>query len=327
MRIMEVCGTHTEAIARAGLRDAFAGVEFISGPGCPVCVTSAGDIDAAVELTEDAIVTSFGDMFRVRGSKRSLSGAKAEGADARIVYSTEDALKIARQNPEKQVVHFAIGFETTTPHSAYALLNAPDNFSILCSHKTIPTALAALFKSGLEIGGLLLPGHVSAVIGTHPYEPIVEKYKVPAVVTGFEPEDIKRAVGMIQKQKSPMVENGYPQVVRAEGNPKALALIGKAFEACDSMWRGIGRIEGTGLRIRKEYEKKDALKRFGMGIKENVSFPKNCACGEVLMGRKKPTECGLFGKACTPEKAVGPCMVSREGACGIAYRFGKNGNK
>lgn len=338
MRIMEVCGTHTETIARAGLRNAFSGVEFISGPGCPVCVTSAGDIDAAVELTEKAIVTSFGDMFRVRGSKRSLSEAKAEGADARMVYSIEDSLKIARQNPKKQVVHFAIGFETTTPHSAYALMNSPENFSALCSHKTIPNALEALFKSGLEIGGLLLPGHVSAIIGTRPYEPIIEKYNVPAVVAGFKPEDVKKAVGMIKKQVFEMrrpalqktklkarVENGYPQVVRAEGNPKALALIDEAFEPCDSTWRGIGKIAGTGLKIRKEHEKQDAIKKFSIDICESASFPKGCACGEVLMGRKNPSECRLFGKACTPEKAVGPCMVSREGACGIAYRFGRNG--
>ncbi len=322
MRIMEVCGTHTETIARAGLRNAFEGVEFISGPGCPVCVTSAGDIDAALELSEQAIVTSFGDMFHVRGSKKSLADAKAEGADCRIVYSIEESLKIARQDPKKEVVHFAIGFETTTPPSAYAIMNAPKNFSIICSHKTIPNALEAIFKSGLEIDGLILPGHVSAIIGTRPYEPIIERYNIPAVVAGFEAEDVKKAVEMIKKQKKARVENEYSRVVREEGNPKAIALMEKAFEPCDSVWRGIGKIPATGLKVRGEYGKQDAIKKSGIEVKEKAGFPKGCACGEVLMGKKKPAECKLFGKACTPKSAIGPCMVSREGACGIAYRFG-----
>lgn len=327
MRIMEVCGTHTETIARFGLRNAFPGVEFISGPGCPVCVTCAGDIDAAVQLAEKATVTSFGDMFRVRGSKRSLSDVRAEGGDCRIVYSTEESMRIAAQNPAREVAHFAIGFETTTPPSAYAVLNAPKNFSIICSHKTIPAALDALFAGGLEMGGLILPGHVSAIIGTLPYGPIVEQYGIPAVVAGFGPEDVKKAVEMIKKQegKKARVENAYPQVVREEGNPKARALMEKAFEPCDSTWRGIGRIPGTGLRIRGAYGKQDAAERFGLEIQEKAGFPRNCACGDVLKGQKRPEECKLFGKACTPENPTGPCMVSREGACGIAYRFGKNG--
>lgn len=325
MRIMEVCGTHTETIARAGLRNAFLDVEFVSGPGCPVCVTSAGDIDAALELSEQATVTSFGDMFHVLGSKKSLADARAEGADCRIAYSIEESLRIARQHPQKEVVHFAIGFETTTPPSAYAIMNATENFSIICSHKTIPNALEAIFKSGLEIDGLILPGHVSAIIGTRPYEPIIEKYNIPAVVAGFDAEDVKKAVEMIKKQKKARVENEYSRVVREEGNPKAIALMEKTFEPCDSVWRGIGGIPATGLKVRREHGKQDAIKKFGIEVKENAGFPKGCACGEVLMGSKRPMECKLFGKACTPKSAIGPCMVSREGACGIAYRFGKNG--
>jgi len=337
MRLMEVCGTHTVAICRHGLRDLLPEtVTLTSGPGCPVCVTATADIDRFIKAGEidGAIIATFGDLLRVPGSRGSLQEARAEGVDVRPVYSTLDALELARRHPDRQVIFPGIGFETTTPTIAAALLTAEaeklDNFSVISAHKVMPPALAGLLDDPeIRIDGLICPGHVSIMIGSRAYEPLVQKFRVPCVIAGFEPVDILQAVAMLARQIKegiPRVEIAYQRAVRPEGNPRALEIMYRVFEPADAPWRGLGVIPGSGLAIREPYQRFDAVKRFGLKVEE-AREPAGCGCGAVLRSVLAPADCRLFGTACTPEKPVGPCMVSSEGACGAHYRFSRQQNK
>lgn len=330
MRFMELCGTHTMAIARHGLPALWpAGLEMVSGPGCPVCVTSAAEIDAAVGLAsvDGLCVATFGDMIRVPGSGGSLAEARARGADVRVVYSALDAVKIAAEEPGRQVAFLGIGFETTAPTVAAAIMAAKaqglDNFSILSCHKLLPPAMAALL-AGPELGldGFVCPGHVSTVIGAAPYQAAVD-CGLACVITGFEPVDIMAGVLMLVRQVAggqPKVEIQYARAVSPEGNPKAVELMLSVFQPVDSVWRGLGPIPNSGLALREEYADFDAMARFGLSLGQ-VDDPPGCRCGDVLRGLMKPPECALFGKACNPEKPVGPCMVSGEGSCAAWFRY------
>lgn len=333
VNIMEVCGTHTHAAARFGIRSILPPeVRLISGPGCPVCVTSGTYVDQALYLAAmpNVIITTFGDMFRVPGSDSSLQRLKAEGAQVRVVYSPRDALKIAGGNPDKTIVFLGVGFETTAPLSAAAILEAEesglDNFCILAGFKTLPNALEALAQlPGLKVDGFLCPGHLSVITGLGIYEDFVKKHKIPCVVAGFELLDVLEGIRLLLEQISEgkaEVKNEYTRAVRPQGNPKAAALLNKVFEPVDSHWRGIGVIPGSGLAIRKEYSLFDAEKRFNLPrMKWNP--PKGCVCGEILIGAKTPPQCPSFGKVCTPENPLGACMVSSEGTCAAYYRFRK----
>jgi hydrogenase expression/formation protein HypD len=337
MKIMEVCGTHTVAIAKNGLRDIMPeNVQLLSGPGCPVCVTANADIDMAIEMGRqpDVILTTFGDMMKVPGSYSSLSREKGEGRDIRVVYSPLDALQMARDNPGKTVVFLGVGFETTAPTVASAMLQARNeglgNFAVLSLHKTVPEALRALVNDpGVQIGGFILPGHVSTIIGLAPYRFLAEEYGVPSVITGFEPVDVLQGVYMLAKQihdDAPSVEIAYSRVVPEEGNPTALERMAEVFEPEDAEWRGLGVIPGTGLAIKKEYADLDALVRVPVTPPEPKDH-KGCQCGDVLRGVVLPYECRLFGTACTPEHPVGPCMVSSEGSCAAYYRYTDYGKR
>ncbi len=333
LNLMEVCGTHTMSIARHGLKAVFRkDVNMLSGPGCPVCVTPAGMIDAAIEASKmpKTIVTTFGDMIKVPGSSSSLEKEHSKGADIRIVYSPYDALDIARANLSKQVIFLGAGFETTAPTIAATVVSAKDkkvkNFSVLSMFKTIPNALKAILSiKGRKIDGFLLPGHVSAIIGEKPYGFIAKKYGVPSVISGFEPEDILGSVNILLEMisnKTPCVINNYTRAVKPEGNVIAREMINTVFEETDSDWRGIGEIPKSGLVFRKAFCFYDAQKRFGIKAlrpKENI----NCICGKILSGLSGPADCRLFGKACTPQNPVGPCMVSSEGACAAHYKYGR----
>lgn len=335
VRLMEVCGTHTVAIFRQGVRELLPeGLSLISGPGCPVCVTAVEDIEKAMEIArkENVIFTTFGDMMRVPGIKKNLSEAKAEGADIMVLYSPIDALKIAAENKDKKIVFFATGFETTSPSVAATLFEAEkrgiSNFYIYSVHKLVPPALDALLGSGeVKIDGFIMPGHVSTIIGTRPYEFIAEKYHKPSVITGFEAGDILQGINMLLEQiasNRAEVEIQYKKVVREEGNPKAVALINEYFEPRDAYWRGIGTIPLSGLKLREKYKHRD----INSVIKIETSFvsgpqePKGCSCGEILKGIKTPDECPLFAGVCTPENPVGACMVSTEGSCAAYYKYG-----
>lgn len=332
VNLMEVCGTHTVAIFRSGIRSLLPeGLRLLSGPGCPVCVTSIADVDRAVAVarSDGVILATFGDMMRVPGSKVSLSEAKAEGADVRIVYSPLDCLDTAAKEPGRTVVFFSAGFETTVPSVAATVDEAErrgvENFLLLSVHKLVPPALEALLQSGdVRIDGFLLPGHVSTIIGTEPYEFIGERFGRPGVVTGFSAEDILSgialALGQIADGKAD-IEIQYRIAVTREGNRKALAFMDKYFERTDSTWRGIGVIPGSGLRLRERWLSRDAAHVIHVGV-TGGSEPKGCLCGLVLRGIKIPPECPLFGKTCTPEKPVGACMVSTEGSCAAYYRYG-----
>lgn len=331
INLMEVCGTHTVAISKSGLRQALPEtITLLSGPGCPVCVTANRDTDKAIAIAQqpDVIMTTFGDMIKVPGSYSSFAHERAKGRDIRVVYSPIDALKIARDNPDKKVVFHAVGFETTAPAVAMTVIMAEKekifNFYILCLHKTVPLVLKALIDLGeIDIHGYILPGHVSSVIGLKPYEFLAEDYGMPGVITGFEPVDILQGILMLVKQiekNEPKIEIQYTRVVRPEGNPEALRVMEEVFEPCDSDWRGIGVIPNTGLRLRKKYEHFDAEKVFDLELKPPIE-PRGCSCGEVLRGVKFPYECKLFAKVCNPENPVGPCMVSSEGACAAYYRY------
>ena len=331
IRFMEVCGTHTVSICRHGIRELLPpAITLTSGPGCPVCVTATADIDSFIRAAEleGVIITTFGDLLRVPGSRSSLQDAGAEGADIRTVYSSLDALQIARQNPGRQVVFLGVGFETTTPTVAAAILTAQQeglkNFSVISSHKVMPPALEALLADPeIRIDGLICPGHVSIMIGAHAYDPIVEKYKIPCVIAGFEPVDILQAVLMLAGQVragKPGVEIAYDRAVTREGNRQAMSVMYKVFEPADALWRGLTVIPGSGLEIRREYDFFNARQRFDITITE-AKDPAGCACGDVLKSIKPPAECRLFGKACVPEHPIGPCMVSGEGACGAFYKY------
>lgn len=331
VRLMEVCGTHTMAIFRHGIRALLPRtITLLSGPGCPVCVTAQGDIDAFVALSRrpDVTLTTFGDLMRVPGSGSSLQRETAEGADVRVVYSAMDAVQLAAGRPDREVIFLGVGFETTAPTIAAAIISARQmnlqNFSIYCAHKTVPVALKALMDNPLvQIDGFLLPGHVSVIIGLNAYRPFFDQYQIPGVVAGFEPVDVLRGVlelvTMLEKGR-PGLDNAYPRAVTADGNTRAQQVLAKVFEPCDACWRGLGVIPGSGLSIRPEYADFDAVRRFDLEVVETPE-PKGCACGEILSGTKTPPECALFRKACTPMNPVGPCMVSSEGTCAAYYRY------
>jgi hydrogenase expression/formation protein HypD len=334
LKFMEVCGGHTHTIYKHGIEDILPrNIDLVHGPGCPVCVLPMGRVDDAIAIarTDGVIFTTFGDMMRVPGSKGSLLDAKAAGADVRFVYSPLDALKLARQYPDREVVFFAIGFETTAPSTAVTLLRAQaegsKNFSVFCNHVTIIPAIKAILDSpDLRLDGFVGPGHVSMVIGMRPYTFIARDHRKPVVISGFEPLDIVQSVSMLVKQISEgraEVENQYARVVRPEGNVRALQAMARTMELRPFFeWRGMGFITQSALKLRPEFAAWDAELRFEVpGIR--VADPKACQCGEVLKGVIKPWECKVFGTACTPETPIGTCMVSSEGACAAYYNYGR----
>jgi hydrogenase expression/formation protein HypD len=333
-KVMEVCGGHTHSIYKYGVDDLLPeNVELVHGPGCPVCVIPMGRVDDGIAIAREpgVIFTCFGDMMRVPGSETTLLDAKAEGADIRMVYSPLDALRIAKANPDREVVFFAIGFETTAPSTALTLKRAKAegvrNFSCVCSHVTIVPPLRALLESpDLRLDGFVGPGHVSTVVGARPFEFIPADYGKPVVIAGFEPLDILQAVLMILRQLSDgrcAVENQYKRVVPYEGNARALEVMAEVFELRPHFeWRGLGFISQSGLKLSEAYADLDAERRFSVpGVR--VADPKACQCGEVLKGVIKPFECKVFGSACTPERPIGTCMVSSEGACAAYYNYGR----
>lgn len=329
--LMEVCGTHTVAIARNGIRDLMPeGLRLASGPGCPVCVTCNRDIDTVIALARipNVTITTFGDMTRVPGSTSSLLAEQAAGRSVEIVYSPLDALAFAKAHPEREVVFVGVGFETTTPLVAMAIKRAKamglSNFTVFAAHKNMPGALELLVGDPtLELDALILPGHVSTIIGAEPYRFLAEKYGIPGVITGFEPVDVLQGVAMIVRQLHEgraEIEIAYARGVMPEGNPVALAAIDEVFETCTATWRGLGDIPGSGYRIRDEFANFDAVRRFEPDV-EPTRDPKGCRCGDVLRARIAPNECPLFRTVCTPENPVGPCMVSSEGSCAAYYRY------
>lgn len=329
-KFMEVCGTHTMAIFKFALRDLLPeNIRLISGPGCPVCVTPNDYLDRAIAIARlpNVIVTTFGDMMRVPGSRSSLEKEKASGKMIKMVYSTLDALEIARRNPDKEIVFLGVGFETTVPTVAASIVEAQkegiNNYSVLSAHKTMPNVLEALVKDkDIEVDGFLLPGHVSTVIGSKPYDFLTKKYGIGAVVTGFEPTDILEAILMLIEQKKPKVEIQYKRFICAGGNPVARKINDRVFERSSARWRGIGIVPGSGLKIRRAYSRFDASSRFNVKVAP-AREESGCICGQVLKGIKAPPECKLFGKVCTPENPVGACMVSSEGTCAAYYKYGK----
>jgi len=329
VKICHVCGTHEWTITHYGLRSLLPeNIEVIAGPGCPVCVTPAADIDQAIKLAlEGKVVTVFGDALRVPGSEKSLMDAKAEGADVRVVYGIDDAVKMAVKEKSKEFVFFAIGFETTAPSTANVVLSKPPkNFSILVSHRLIPPAMELLLGIGdLKIDGFIAPGHVSTIIGLKPYEIFPKAYRMPTVIAGFEPLDILIAIYMILKQLKEGIarlENEYVRAVLPEGNVKAQKLMNKAFNVVDGYWRGLGRLPASALALKNEYSQYDARKRYELHIEKARDILPGCQCHLVMIGKIKPNECPLFMKACRPEKPLGPCMVSFEGTCRIWARHG-----
>lgn len=324
VKICHVCGTHEWTITHFGLRSLLpTNVEVIAGPGCPVCVTPASEIDEAVQLAlKGVVVTCFGDVLRVPGSKMSLLDAKAKGADVRIVYGVGDAVKMGVKEPKKEFVFLAVGFETTAPSTAVEIFNTPpENFGFLVSHRIIPPAMTLLAKmEDLSLNGFIAPGHVSTIIGLQPYEIFPKLYGMPTVVAGFEPIDVLFAVYMILKQlkeKKPRLENEYARVVRWEGNTKAQELMQKIFSVVDGNWRGLGVIPSSKFVLNSTYEDYDAHLRHNVRVERGVDIQHGCRCHHVIIGKIKPTECPLFMKVCTPQKPVGACMVSIEGTCRI----------
>ncbi len=331
IRLMEICGTHTMAIFRHGIRTLLPHtVNLVSGPGCPVCVTATEEIDRSVKLAQmdGVIVTTFGDMLRVPGSVSSLQKEKARGADVRMVYSTFDALKIAAENKEKEVVFLGVGFETTAPTVAAAIQTAHrdglSNFSVLSAHKLLPPAMNALLSGGdLQIDGFICPGHVTTIIGTSSYEAVAKKYHTPCVVAGFEPIDILQGILMLVEQieqGKAAVEIQYRRGVHSEGNPGALRVMEEVFEPRNAPWRGLGVIPGGGLGIRKAWQPMDAGRRFDLAVPP-AAEPRGCLCATILRGAATPVDCMLFRKSCTPGTPVGPCMVSSEGTCSAYYKY------
>ncbi len=331
-RVMEICGSHTMAIFRNGIRSILPeGVELISGPGCPVCVTSAPHMDAFISMAdmEDVRVAIFGDLFRVPGNNGSLSEASSRGAKIDVVYSPMDALDIAKQNPDDQVVFLGVGFETTTPAIAATIMAAKHqnipNFSVFSTQKTMgPPMEALLGDPELKIDALLCPGHVSSIVGVKEWEYLARDYNLACVVAGFETADLLQALIMLANQignDDIKVENSYSRVVSYEGNPRAQQMVYQIFEPADTLWRGLGMIPASGLKIKKEYEEFDAEVRFNITLPESGEA-KGCKCGEILKGLNIPTECPLFAKRCTPQKPIGPCMVSSEGTCAAYHKYG-----
>jgi hydrogenase expression/formation protein HypD len=332
VRLMEVCGTHTVAIFKAGIRQLLPTVvELVSGPGCPVCVTPNAYLDTAIAYSRqaDVIITTFGDMLRVPGSSSSLAAEKASGADIRIVYSPLESLNIAAENPGKKTIFLAVGFETTAPTAAATVLSAEQkglkNFYVLSAHKLVPPALRALLTAaGSQVDGFLLPGHVSTIIGESPYRFVTDEFMVPAVIAGFEPLDILQSVYMLMKQmaeKRAALENQYSRIVKSEGNPVARQVLARVYNGVDAVWRGLEIIPGSGLKVNDRYSRFDALVSLPVEVEETKEH-QGCRCGEVLRGVIKPTACPLFGTGCRPEHPIGSCMVSVEGTCAAWYKYG-----
>ncbi len=332
--LMEVCGGQTHSIIKSGLDQLLPDqVELVHGPGCPVCVTPLASVDKAVALASrpDVILTSYGDMLRVPGSEHDLFSVKAAGGDVRIVYSPLDAVKLARETPDKHVVFFGVGFETTAPANAMAVKHAHtlgvDNFSMLVSHVTVPPILGGLLETpGVRVDGFLAPGHVCAVMGTWEYGPLVEKYNVPIVVTGFEPVDLARGVLVTIQQLEAgeaKMENAYKRAVQDAGNRPAISVIEEVFDMCDRAWRGIGVVPMSGYKLRDKYARHDAELRFPDVQTIAMAESEICISGEIMQGLKKPFECPAFGKECTPQTPLGATMVSSEGACAAYYRYGR----
>ncbi|AGF77729.1 hydrogenase expression/formation protein HypD [Desulfocapsa sulfexigens DSM 10523] len=331
-RVMEVCGTHTMSIFRSGLRTLLPEeIELISGPGCPVCVTSASHIDAILAMAElqNTRIALFGDLFRVPGSNGlSLANASSQGAKVDIVYSPMDSLNLARKYPEELIVFLGVGFETTTPGIAATILaaknSALDNFAVFSTHKTMPPPLLALLDDPeLQIDGLLCPGHVSSIIGAGAYQPLADTYKLACVVGGFEPADILQALILMARQIAngeARVENAYTRAVRWEENSRAQQMVRAIFKTADMEWRGLGVIPESGLAIREEYSHYDAERRLNIKLTP-ATEPKGCRCGEILKGKEVPSQCPLYGKRCTPGNPVGPCMVSSEGTCAAFFKY------
>lgn len=332
VRFMEFCGGHTVSIFKYGIRQLLPQtVEMLSGPGCPVCVTASEDLDRVIALSRlpDVIIATFGDLIRVPGGHSSLQQARAEGNDIRVVYSPLDALDIARGNPERPVIFVGIGFETTAPGVAASILQAERedlrNYHVLSLHKLTPPVIRALLDSGeTRIDGIVCPGHVSTITGSKPYEFIPRDYSIGCVISGFEPLDILLCISMLVDQiesQQPKVEIAYRRAVRPEGNQPALRLMEQVFERCPAVWRGVGSVPDSGLRLRQEYRAFDAGRVFDVRPEES-SEPAGCLCGDILRGVKVPLDCRLFRTACTPEHPVGPCMVSSEGTCAAYYHYG-----
>ncbi len=337
MRLMEFCGGHTHAILRFGIRQALPPtVEMLSGPGCPVCVTAAADLDRAIAMAgvPGVILATFGDMIRVPGSRESLQQAKARGADIRIVYSPLDAVRLAEQNPSRPVIFLGVGFETTAPGVAASVLDAHargvGNYYVLCLHKLTPPATRAILDSGeVNLSGVLGPGHVTTVIGTKAWEFLPREYGVPIAIAGFEPLDILRGISLLVEriaEGEARVDNAYSRSVLPEGNRAAQDMMARVFEVADAEWRGLGTIPASGLCIRPEFQAHDAARAFPVDVPPSRE-PPGCRCGDVLRGVLAPPSCPLFGRACTPEHPVGPCMVSAEGACAAYYQFGDAGHE
>ncbi|OHC08504.1 MAG: hydrogenase formation protein HypD [Planctomycetes bacterium RIFOXYD2_FULL_41_16] len=359
--IMEVCGSHTMSIYRYGLKKLLpSNIRLLSGPGCPVCVTSVNYIDTAIAISQntsassnsgrDVLITTFGDMMRVPGSSSSLEKERAKGASVAVVYSTLDALHLAEKHPDKKVVFLAIGFETTAPTIAASVIEAErrglKNYFVLTAHKIMPPVMKALLTDKeLNLDGFLCPAHVSTIIGSRPYEFIARDFHIPCVIAGFEPLDILQGIYMLLEQivkKEARVQIEYSRVAKREGNPTALALLDKVFEPCDVEWRGLGLIPGSGFKLRSRYEKFDAhtvfrisdfvvsaqSNDFGFQINSAICNPQSaingCICGDILRGVKLPADCKFFGKVCNPEHPVGACMVSSEGTCAAWYKYGEN---
>jgi len=332
IKLMEVCGGHTLSIQKFGIPALLPpNIKLISGPGCPVCVSDRKFIDQAIAYgrLENVIITTYGDLIRVPGSTSSLNEEKASGRDIRIVYSTLDALKIAKENPGKKVVFLGIGFETTAPGTAAGIINAEkqnlNNFYVSSSHKIMPPAMGALIDEGVQLHGYIAPGHVSTITGSGIYDDIPKKYGLGCVISGFEPTDILQSIYMLVKQ----IENGeqkveiqYKRVVRPEGNLIAQKMMADVFELRPDWWRGLGVLPASGLGISKKYEKFDAEKNLDVVV-EPTKEDKGCICGEILKGLKSPKDCKLFGKGCSPSDPVGACMVSHEGACHAYYKYNR----
>jgi hydrogenase expression/formation protein HypD len=337
VRLMEFCGGHTVSIFKHGLRQLLPdNIEMLSGPGCPVCVTSNADLDKAIALAylPDVIITSFGDMIRVPGSYSNLQAARSEGCDVRVVYSVMDAIQIAKDNPDKSVIFVGIGFETTTPTIAAGVLQAEQekvgNFYVLPLHKVCPPIMKSILDLGeVNLSGIVCPGHVSAVIGSHPYEFIAGDYNIACVVSGFEPVDILLCVDMLVEQienENYKVEIAYKRGVKPEGNPQAVKLMETVFQPGDADWRGIGIVPASGLKFREKYAGFDAERNFDINP-GSAREPKGCICGSILRGISTPPDCKLFRQTCTPEHPVGPCMVSSEGSCATYYHYGDDNEK
>lgn len=331
LRLMEVCGTHTVSIFRSGIRSVLPEtITLLSGPGCPVCVTDQGDIDAFIGLAgiENTLIATFGDLMRVPGSGSSLLAAQSERRNIRMVYSTTDALELAQKYPDANVVFLGVGFETTAPTIAASIITARKmglaNYFVYPAHKLVPPALEALMTAeGVAVDGFMLPGHVSVIIGTDGYAPFFDKFHLPCAVAGFEPADILQAIRCLVEQiesGTPALANCYSRAVTPEGNPKARTVMEEVFETCDAAWRGIGVIPASGLKIRDAYADFDATRKFELPVVKPAR-PRGCRCGDILTGRITPPQCPLFRTGCTPMAPIGPCMVSSEGTCAAYYKY------